>query len=113
MVTAEIISISVVVLISAAELLCLYLCSRTECRGYPLCVIIPVRRCDTELEHRLDCIGSLISDGSPLIGNVCLLNIDPSEEQLEICDDFCQRYAAAEIVLPNDIVQYMNENLPF
>ena len=111
--TAEIVAISAVVLLVAAEIFCLFLCSRLKCKSYPMCIVIPVRSSDEELPQRLDFIGSLIEEGSPLIGDILIMDIDADEKQLLLCSEFCGRYHAAEIVLPEDIEKYIKNYLHF
>ena len=109
--TAGLISISAVVLLIAAELFCLFLCSKMKCRSYPMYIVVPVSSRDEELPQRLDCIGSLIEDGNTLIGNILLMDIGADDKQLGHCREFCQRYHAAEIVLPGDIEGAVKKHL--
>ena len=46
---ADIIAIAVVTVIAAAELTCLFLCSKLKHRSYPLCTVMPVTAQDKEL----------------------------------------------------------------
>lgn len=101
--TAEIIAISVVALIAAAEIFCLFLCSKYKKKSYPLCIVIPVIAEDEEFPQRLDYIGSIIEDGSTFIGNVLLVDIDGSNEQIQLCRDFCHAYHAAEFTSVDEI----------
>ena len=111
--TAEMIAVSAVVLLIGLELLCLFLCSKLKCRSYPLWVVVPVHPMDSELSQRLDCIGAMIEDGSTLIGNIILLNMNADEKQLRLCREFCSRYHAAEIILPEDIGSSLKNYLHF
>ena len=111
--TAEIIAVSVAVLLIAIEILCLYICSRLKCKYYPLCIIIPVHRMDSSFTARLDCIGSLIEEGDPLVGTVLLMDIGSDETQLKQCGEFCRKYHAAELILPGDIEKTMKNYLHF
>ena len=111
--TAEIIAVSAVVLLIGLELLCLFLCSKLKCRSYPLWVIVPIHTMDSELSQRLDYIGAMIEDGSTLIGNILLMNMNADEKQLRLCREFCSRYHAAEIILPEDIGRSVKNYLHF
>ena len=101
--TAEIIAISVVALIAAAEIFCLFICSKHKKKCYPLSIVIPVVAEDEELPQRLEYIGSMIEDGSSYIGTILLVNIDGSQEQLRLCIDFCHAFHAAELTDIEDI----------
>ena len=111
--TAEIIAVSVAALLILIEILCLYLCSKLKSKNYPMCIIIPIHRNDSRFTERLDCIGSHIEEGDPLIGNVLLMDMDADEKQIQHCREFCQRYHAAEVVLPEDIGDSMKKYLHF
>ena len=109
--TAEMVAVSAVAVLIAAELFCLFLCSKLKCRSYPLYIVVPVSSSDEELPQRLDSIGSLIEGGSTLIGNILLMDIGADDKQLGQCREFCQRYHAAEIVLPGDIEGAVKKHL--
>ncbi|MDD7515461.1 hypothetical protein [Ruminococcus flavefaciens] len=101
--TAEFIAIAVVVVIAAAEVVCLFICSRHKGRSYPLYTVIPVFAKDNELSERLDYLSSIIEDGSLIADAVLLINYDASAEQLKLCTDFCQHYHISELIYPEDI----------
>lgn len=111
--TAEIIAVSVAALLILTEILCLYLCSKLKSKNCPMCIIIPIHRNDSKFTERLDCIGSHIEEGDPLIGNVLLMDIDADKKQIQHCMEFCQRYHAAEIILPKDIEASVKKHLHF
>ena len=106
--TAEIIAVTVVGVIAAAEIFCLYLCSKHKKKSYPLCAVIPLYAEDKELFHRLGHIGSLIEDGDTFISHILLIDYGCTDEQLEVCSEFCRRYHAAELAAPEDIEEYMS-----
>ena len=110
---ADIIAIVVVTVIAAAELLCLFLCSKLKHRSYPLCVALPVLAQDKELPQRLEYIASLIEDGSSFIETVLLIDMNGTQEQIQLCREFCQRYHAAELILPENIEKSMKNYLHF
>ena len=111
--TAEIIAISVVALIAAAEIFCLFICSKHKKKSYPHCIIIPVTAEDEEFPQRLDYIGSIIEDGSSYIGTILLVDIGGSQEQLQLCKDFCQAFHAAELTDIEDIEPALKKYLHF
>ena len=111
--TAEIIAISVVVLIAAAEIFCLFICSKHKKKSYPLCIVIPVLSDDIELEQRLGYISCLIEDSSTFIKTVLLVDIDGSNEQVQLCRDFCQAYHAAEFTNIDEIGTALKNYLHF
>ena len=110
---ADIIAIVVVSVIAAAELFCLFLCSKLKHQSYPLCAVLPVMAQDKELPQRLEYIASLIEDGSSFIETVLLIDMDGSQEQIQLCRDFCHRYNAMELILPEDIEKSMKNYLHF
>ena len=110
---AEIIAIVVVTVIAAAELFCLFICSKLQNKIYPLCVALPVNSQDKELPQRLEYIASLIEEGSTFIGTVLLIDIDGTDEQIQLCREFCSCYHAAELILPEDIKKSMKNYLHF
>ena len=95
---AKIIAIVVVTVIAAAELFCLFICSKLQNKSYPLCVALPVNSQDKELPQRLEYIASLIEEGSTFIGTVLLIDIDGTQEQIQLCRDFCAHYHAMELI---------------
>lgn len=111
--TAEIIAVSVAALLIFTEILCLYLCSKLKCKNYPMCIILPIHRNDSKFTERLDCIGSHIEEGDPLIGTVLLMDIGADGKQIQHCREFCQRYHATEVILPEDIESSMKKYLHF
>ncbi|WP_295087234.1 hypothetical protein [Ruminococcus sp.] len=111
--TAEIIAVSISVLLIAAEILCLYLCSKLKCKNYPMCIVLPIHNEDKEFTERLDCLSLHIEEDNPLIGSVILLDIGANEEQLQFCREFCQCYHHAEIILPENMEISMKKYLHF
>ncbi|MBR5683343.1 MAG: hypothetical protein IKW96_08745 [Ruminococcus sp.] len=111
--TAEVIAVSVAALLIAAEIVCLYLCSKLKCKNYPMCILLPIHNEDSEFTRRLDCIGTHIEEGDPLIGTVLLMDMGANETQIQHCREFCQRYHAAEIILPEDMESSMKKYLHF
>jgi hypothetical protein len=111
--TAEVIAVSTAALLIAAEILCLYFCSKMKCKNYPMCIVLPVHNDDREFTERLDCIGLHIEEGDPLIGAVLLMDIGADETQIQHCREFCQRYHAAKIILPEDMESSMKKYLHF
>ena len=103
---AEIIAIVVVTVIAAAELFCLFICSKLQNKSYPLCVALPVNSQDKELPQRLEYIASLIEEGSTFIGTVLLIDIDGTQEQIQLCRDFCAHYHAMELIKISDIEKH-------
>lgn len=101
--TAEIIAVAVVVVIAAAEVVCLFICSRHKGKSYPLCTVIPVFAEDKELSERLDYLSSIIGDGSLIADIVLLIDYDASAEQLKLCSDFCRNYHIAELISSENI----------
>lgn len=110
---ADIIAVVVVTVIAAAELLCLFLCSKLRRRSYPLCAALPVTAQDKELSQRLEYIASLIEDGSSSIDTVLLVNIGASQEQLQLCREFCNTYHAAELIKTEDMEEKLKKYLHF
>lgn len=110
---AEVIAISIAALLIAVEILCLYLCSKLKSKNYPMCIVLPIHSSDSKFTERLDCIGAHIEEGDPLIGTVLLMNIEADEKQLQHCREFCQRYHAAEVILPEDIEASIKKYLHF
>ena len=111
--TAEIISVSVAVLLIAAEIVCLMFCSRLKCRSFPLCILLPVHRDDGNFSLRLSFLSSLIEQGEPFIGSVLLMDTGADEGQTQQCSEFCQRCHAAKLILPGDIEEEMKKYLHF
>lgn len=105
--TAEIAAIIVVGVIAAAEIFCLFICSRLKGKRYPICCVIPVFDDDDELSQRLDYIASLIEDGSSLIETVLLIDFGGSDCQLQLCSEFCKRYHAAELVTCDELEAHL------
>lgn len=101
--TAEIVAISVVALIAAAEIFCLFLCSKHKKKTYPMFIAVPVVAGDTEFAQRLEYISTFIESGCTFIGSILLIDISASQEQLQLCRAFCEDYHAAELILPCDI----------
>ena len=104
---AEIIAIAVVAVIAAAELFCLFICSKLRNKSYPLCAVLPVTAQDNELRQRLEYIASIIEDGSAFIGAVLLIDIDGSQEQLQLCRDFCTHYHVMELIKIADFEKHL------
>lgn len=105
--TPEIIAVIVVAVIAAAELICLFICSKHRGKSYPLCTVIPVFSDDTELSERLEYLASLIEDGSLIADTILLIDYGGSTEQLRLCSEFCDRYHSAELISPEDIEAYL------
>ena len=110
---AEIIAVSVVALIAAVEIFCLFICSKHKKKSYPHCIVIPIIAEDDELPQRLDYISSIIEDGSSYIGTVLLVDIGGSQEQLQLCTSFCKNYHAAEITDAKEIETALKKYLHF
>ncbi len=105
--TPEMIAIIVVAVIAAAELICLFICSKHMGKSYPLCTVIPVFADDTELSERLDYLSSIIEDGSLIADTILLINYSRSAEQLQLCSEFCDRYHSAELISPENIEAHL------
>ena len=105
--TPEIIAVIVVAVIAAAEIICLFVCSRNKGRSYPLCTVLPVFAEDTKLSERLDYLSSIIEDGSLIADTIMLINYNGSAEQLQLCSEFCDRYHSAELISPENIEAYL------
>ena len=110
---ADIVAIVVVTVIAAAELTCLFLCSKLKRKSYPICAVLPIFAQDKELPQRLEYISSLMEDGSSFIETVLLIDMDGSDEQIQLCWEFCRSYHAAELILPEDIEKSMKNYLHF
>ena len=110
---AEVIAIVVVAVIAAAELLCLFICSKLQNKSYPLCAVLPVTAQDKELSQRLEYIASLIEEGSTIIGTVLLIDIDGTQEQLQLCRDICAHYHAMELIKTEDMEERLKKYLHF
>lgn len=93
----DIAAIVVVILVASAEIFCLFLCSKLKNKSYPLCVALPVYAQDKELPQRLEYIASLIEESSSFIETVLLIDIDGTQEQIQLCRDFCAHYHAMEL----------------
>ena len=110
---ADIIAIVVVAVIAAAELLCLFLCSKLKRRSYPLCTVLPVTAQDKELPQRLEYIASLMEDGSSFIETVLLIDMDGTQEQIQLCREFCLSCHAAELIKAEDMEESLKKYLHF
>lgn len=108
---AEIIAIVVVTVIAAAELFCLFICSKLQNKSYPLCVSLPISAQDKELPQRLEYIASLIEEGSTFIGTVLLIDIDGTDEQIQLCMDFCAHYHAMELTTAAELENKLRMSL--
>ena len=104
---AEIIAIAVVAVIAAAELFCLFRCSKLRPECYPLCIAQPVTAQDKELRQRLEYIASFIESGSSFADTVLLIDIDGTQEQLQLCMEFCNSYHAMELIKIADIEKHL------
>ena len=109
--TAEITALTVVFFIAAIEICCFFVCSKLRRRSYPLCTVIPVLAEDDELPQRLEYIASLIEDGRTFIGTILLIDMGGTDQQLELCREFCSVYHAAELVLPHEADRAMRRYL--
>ena len=54
-----------------------------------------------------------MEDGSSFIETVLLIDMDGSDEQIQLCREFCRSYHAAELILPEDIEKSMKNYLHF
>ena len=110
---ADITAIAVAVIITAAELFCLFICSRLKQESYPIYAAVPVSSRDKELPQRLEFLRSVIDNGSPVIGSVIIIYIDGDEEQLKLCREFCRCVPCAELILPAEIEKTLEKHLHF
>ncbi|MBP5378961.1 MAG: hypothetical protein J6X85_06450 [Ruminococcus sp.] len=108
---ADIIAVVVVSVIAAAELFCLFICSKLKHKSYPLCIALPVTSEDDELPQRLEYIVSLIEEGSTFIGSILLIDIDGSKEQLQLCREFCALYHAMELTTAAELLNKLRTNM--
>ena len=107
--TPELIAIIVVAVIAAAELICLFICSKHRGKSYPLCTVLPLFSQDSELSERLDYLSSIIEDGSLIADTILLIDYCGSAEQLQLCSEFCDRYHSAELISPDNIEPYLKK----
>ena len=110
---ADIVAIVVVTVIAAAELTCLFLCSKLKRKSYPLCAVLPIFAQDKELPQRLDYIASLMEDGSSFIETVLLIDIDGSDEQIQLCRELCAHYQAMELIKTENMEERLKKYLHF
>ena len=109
----DIAALVVVILIASAETFCLFICSKLKNKSYPLRVVLPVYAQDKELPQRLEYIASLIEEGSSFIEMVLLIDIDGTQEQIQLCREFCRCVRYAELIQPENIEKYMKNHLHF
>ena len=106
---AVLISLVVMILVSAAEVLCLFFCSKLRTKRTPVAAVIPIFGEDGELEEKLQFMLSMTERGASPVDRLLLVNISGSEAQLAFCRDFCRSCCCAEIIPSGEIEKKLSE----
>lgn len=106
---AMLISVIVLVVIAAVEILCLFFCSRLRMKKIPVAAVLPVFPDDDELNRKLEYIGEILFRNSCTIDCVFLINYGASDSQLELCCDFCRTHIEADIISPDELEKILSE----
>ena len=111
--SAVIISAVVMFLIAAAEISCLFICSRFRVKHYPVTAVIPVSAADDELPDRLGSILSATERGASPVEHILLVDIGADEEQIDYCRRFCKSCGIAEIITCDEMRKKLSELFAF
>ncbi len=106
---AMLISIIILVIIAAVEIICLFFCSRLRMKKVPVAAVLPIYPNDDELEGKLEYIGEILFRNPCNIDCVFLIDYGASDAQLELCCDFCRTHTEADIISPDEIEKILSE----
>ena len=92
--TALLVTILVLAVIAAVEMLCLFLCSKLRTNVLPIVAAVPVHGSDKCLAERRS---------SSAFDRVVLIDMGASPEQSEMCRLFCNNYPRASFVSSSEL----------
>ena len=101
--TALLVTILVLAVIAAVEMLCLFLCSKLRTNVLPIVAAVPVHGSDKCLAERLEFLGELMLRSSSAFDRVVLIDMGASPEQSEMCRLFCNNYPRASFVSSSEL----------
>lgn len=111
--SAVLISAAVMFFIAAAEISCLFICSKFSQKRYPLTAVIPLIADDDELPDRLEYILSVTERGASPVEHILLLDMGADEKQMNYCRLFCKSCGIAEIITCDEMRKKLSEIFAF
>ena len=104
-----IISAAVMAVIATIEILCLFCCSKLRMKKIPITAIYPIFPSDNFLNDKLDYISEMFLKSSCPIDRAIFIDYGATEQQINLCNEFCRLCPEISIISPDKIETFLSE----